>query len=72
MEKLNKSYNARKEFPANLAICGAHEDQLKQYRKRLQEHSCRLFCDPEDAVVDLLQLDVGNHGEHENRGRGFI
>jgi len=69
MEKLNKSYNAKKEFPVNLVICGAHEDQLKQYQKRLQErlqdHSCRLFCEPEDADVNLLQLDVGKQGEHE-------
>jgi len=71
MEKLNKSYNAKKEFPHNLVNCGAHEDQLEQYRKRLRDHSCRLFCDPKDAAVDLLQLDVGEQGEYETCDRGF-
>lgn len=72
MEALIKSYNAKKDFPVNLEISGAHKDQLKQYRKRLQDHRCRLFGDPKDANVDLLQLDAGKQGKHENRDRGFI
>lgn len=67
MERLNESYNAKKEFPVNLVIRGTHEDQLKQYRKRLKDRSCRLFCSPEDAAVDMLQLDAGKQGEHEKK-----
>ena len=63
MDKLNESYNTRKEFPVNLKVHCTHQDQLEQYKKRLQDHSWRLFCDPEDAIVYLLQLDVGKTGE---------
>jgi len=63
MDKLNESYEAKTNFPVNLKAYSAHQNQLEQYKKRLQDHSCRLFCDPKDAIVYLLQLDTGQTGE---------
>ena len=69
MDKLNASYNAKEKYPDNLKAYIGHQDQLVQYKERLQDHRERLFCDPEDAIVYLLQLDKGQVGECSGRRR---
>ena len=56
MEALEESCRRSSSYPCNLVSSDVPAQMLEGFRRELERQSRRLFCDDEDASVDLLEV----------------
>jgi hypothetical protein len=62
MDEFVRSNDAASEYPKNLVCHRNHQHVLDAYVDQVNERAVRLFCRPDRAAVNFLQLDDESRG----------